>query len=136
MYQFSDFETVKALPDTTTVQELSRAIGLSLSRTYEFLDEAKIPYIQISNRKIMFKEHLLQGLSKKRIFTDVAKLNAITLLPEVFSPQELIPTLRISNGFAYRLVRTMDFPAVVQRRRIVVNKQGFIRWIKEREKYI
>ncbi len=136
MYHFSDFETVKALPDTVTVLELSRAIGLSLSRTYEFLEEAKIPYLQISKRKVMFKEHLLQGLSQKRIFTDVANLKAIASLPEVFSPQELILALRVSNGFVYRLVRTPGFPSAIAHRRIVVDKQGFIRWIREKEKNI
>ena len=73
MYLFSDFASVQALPDVVTVQQLSQAIGLSPSRTYELLDEAEIPYLSLEKRKILFKEHLLQGLSGKRVFTDVAK---------------------------------------------------------------
>lgn len=136
MYQFSDFASVQALPDVVTVQQLAQAIGLSPSRTYEILDEAKIPYLRIYKRKIIFKEHLLQGLSNNRIFTDVAGLNAIKTLPEVFSPKYLITALGVSNGFAYTLVRSPGFPAVMQRDRIIISKQGFIRWIRKNELYI
>ena len=135
MYHFSDFETVMALPDVVSATELAKAIGLSATRTYQLLDELRIPYLKVSKRKIIFKEHLLQGLSKKRIFTDVAKLNAIALLPEVFPPIRLQKALGISNGFAYTLVRSPGFPAVFDRKRIVVSKQGFIRWIRENELY-
>ena len=134
LYHFSDFASVQALPDVLTVPQLSDAIGLSPSRTYELLDEEKIPYLALDKRKIIFKEHLLQGLSGKRIFTDVAKLEAIKPLPKAFSPVLLISTLGISNGYAYKLVRTPGFPAVFQRNRIIICKQGFIRWIKENEK--
>jgi hypothetical protein len=136
LYNFSDFDTVKALPDVVNAIELSQAIGLSPARTYQLLDELKIPYLKISKRKIIFKEHLIQGLSNKRIFTDVAKLNAVVSLPEVFSPKLLQKALGISNGFAYNLVRTPGFPAVIDRDRIIVNKQGLIRWIKTNELYI
>ncbi len=136
MYQFSDFETVQALPMVTTVQELSKAIGFSEPRLRTFLDEERIPYMQLGKKKVMFREHLLQGLSKKRIFTDVAKLTAIVDLPEVFCPKALMTALRISNGFAYELVRTPGFPAVFERNKIVISKQGFIRWIKANEKNI
>ncbi len=136
MYHFSDFETVKALPSVTTATELSRAIGLSPARTYQILDERKIPYLALTKRKILFKEHLLQGLSGKRIFTDVAKLATIDPLPEVFCPKKLITALRISNGTAYELARSPGFPAVLERNRIVISKQGFIRWIRANEKYL
>jgi len=136
LYRFSDFASVQALPDVVTVANLAKAIGLSLSRTYELLDEERIPYLSLCKRKIIFKEHLLQGLSGKEIFTDVAKLEAIKSLPEVFSPASLISALGISNGYAYTLVRTPGFPAVFQRNRIIICKQGFIRWIKENEKHI
>lgn len=136
MYRFSDFASVQALPDVLTVANLAKAIGLSLSRTYELLDEERIPYLSLYKRKIIFKEHLLQGLSGKKIFTDVANLETIKSLPEVFSPALLISALGISNGYAYTLVRTPGFPAVFQRNRIVICKQGFIRWIKENEKHI
>lgn len=136
MYLFSDFASVQALPDVVTVQQLSQAIGLSPSRTYELLDEAEIPYLSLEKRKILFKEHLLQGLSGKRIFTDVAKLEVIRPLPEAFSPKRLIAALGISNGYAYTLVRSPGFPAVFVRNRIIINKNGFIRWIKENERHI
>lgn len=90
--------------------------------------------LMLDKRKIIFKEHLLQGLSGKRIFTDVAKLEAIKPLPEVFYPKFLISALGISNGYAYSLVRTPGFPAVFQRNRIIINKQGFIRWMVEWKK--
>ena len=133
MYNFSDLTTVKALPDVMAATELSAAIGLSIARTYQILDELRIPYLKISKRKIIFKEHLLQGLSGKRIFTDVAKLNVIVHLPEVFSPRALQYALGVSNGFAYNLVRTPGFPAVFDRTRIIVSKEGLIRWIRENE---
>ena len=136
MYLFSDFASVQALPDVVTVPQLSQAIGLSPSRTYEILDEAQIPYLSLVKRKIIFKEHLLQGLSGKRIFTDVAKLAIIKPLPETFSPKLLITAFRISNGYAYSLVRTPGFPAVFERNRIIISKQGLIRWIRENEKHI
>lgn len=135
LYHFSDFDTVNALPDVVSATDLSKAIGLSTVRTYQLMDELRIPYLKIAKRKIMFKEHLVQGLSGNRIFTDVAKLNAIVLLPEVFSPKRLQSALGISNGFAYSLVRTPGFPAVLDRDRIVVSKQGFIRWIRNNELY-
>lgn len=134
MYSFADFETVKALPNVVTVKELAEAIGISETRTYEILEEQKIPYMKIGTRKIMFREHLLQGLSRKRIFTDVAELSAIRTLPKLFSPKRLIMALGISNGYAYDLVRTPGFPAVLERNRIVVNKAGLIRWIQEQER--
>ncbi len=134
MYSFTDFETVKALPDVVTAKQLADAIGMSLSRTYEVLDEKRIPYMKYGKRKIMFKEHLLQSLSGKRIFTDVAALNAIRPLPKVFSPKRLIKALGISNGYAYDLVRTPGFPAVLERNRIVISKAGLIRWIHEQER--
>ena len=133
MYNFSDLTTVKALPDVMAATELSAAIGLSIARTYQVLDELSIPYLKISKRKIIFKEHLLQGLSGKRIFTDVAKLNVIVHLPEVFSPKALQYALGVSNGFAYNLVRTPGFPAIFDRNRIIVSKEGLIRWIRENE---
>ena len=136
MYLFSDFASVQALPDVVTVQQLSQAIGLSPSRTYELLDEAEIPYLSLEKRKILFKEHLLQGLSGKRVFTDVAKLEVIRPLPEAFSPKRLIAAVGISNGYAYTLVRSPGFPAVFVRNRIIISKNGFIRWIKENERHI
>ena len=133
MYRFSDLATVKALPDVISATELAAAIGLSAARTYQVLDELRIPYLRISKRKVIFKEHLIQGLSDNRIFTDVAKLNVIMHLPEVFSPKCLQTALGISNGFAYNLVRTPGFPAVFDRTRIIVSKEGLIRWIRENE---
>ena len=133
MYSFADFETVKSLPDVVTVKELAEAIGMSATRTYEILEEGNIPYMKIGIRKIMFREHLLQGLSKKRIFTDVAELSAIRTLPKVFSPRRLTKALGISNGNAYTLVRTPGFPAVFERNRIVISKAELIRWIREHE---
>lgn len=133
MYRFSDLATVKALPDVMSATELSAAIGLSAARTYQILDELRIPYLRIYKRKVIFKEHLIQGLSEKRIFTEVAKLNVIAHLPEVFSPKCLQTALGISNGFAYNLVRTPGFPAVFDRNRIIVSKEGLIRWIEKNE---
>ena len=133
MYHFTDLATVKARPAVMSATELSAAIGLSAARTYQILDELRIPYLRIYKRKIIFKEHLIQGLSGKRIFTDVAKLNVIVHLPEVFSPKCLQTALGISNGFAYNLVRTPGFPAVFDRNRIIVGKEGLIRWIEKNE---
>ncbi len=134
MYSFADFETVKALPDVVTVKELAEAIGISETRTYEILEEQKIPYMKIGTRKIMFKEHLIQGLSRKRIFSDVAELSAIRTLPKVFSPRRLTKALGISNGNAYTLVRTPGFPAIFERNRIVISKAELIQWIREHER--
>lgn len=78
MYSFADFETVKALPDVVTAKQLANAIGMSLSRTYEVMDEKRIPYMKYGKKKIRFKEHLLQSLSG----TDVTALNAIRPLPQ------------------------------------------------------
>ncbi len=134
MYQFSDFQTVQSLPNVTTVQELSDALGFSLPRVRLLIDEVKIPYLQLGRKKIIFKEHLLQALSKKRIFTDVALLSAIVDLPDVFCPKALIKAFRISNGFAYEIVRTPGFPAAYVRNGIMIDKQGLIRWIRANEK--
>lgn len=79
---------------------------------------------------------MLQGLSCKRVFTDVAKLEVIKPLPEAFSPKLLITAFRISNGYAYSLARTPGFPAVFERDRIIISKQGLIRWIRENEKHL
>ena len=54
MYHFSDFATVKDLPDVVTIPELSQAIGLSPARTYQILDERRIPYIRIQKRIINY----------------------------------------------------------------------------------
>ena len=136
MYGFSNFKTVHNLPDIVTIQELSYAIGLSRSRTYQFMDDRKIPYIRIQKRIIIFKEHLLEGLSEQRIFTDASKLNALADLPEVFCPKYLAPAFRISRALAYNIVHLPGFPAVMERDRIIVDKQGLIRWIRKNEKYI
>lgn len=136
MYCLADFETVQALPDVLSVPMLSKAIGLSASRTYEFLDEERIPYLSLDKRKIIFKEHLIQGLSGKRVYTEISNLSVIKYLPNVFSPVWLKPVLGISNGYAYTLIRTPGFPVVFTRNRMHISKQGFIQWIKANEKYI
>ena len=118
MYSFSDFETVKELPDVVGVRQLAESIGMSVSRTYELIDERKIPYMKIG----------------KRIFTDVAELRAVKPLPKVFAPSRLIDALGISNGNAYVLVRTPGFPAVLERNRIIVSKAGFIEWVRKEER--
>lgn len=135
MYSFTDFQTVSALPNIVTVADLSMAIGLSRPRIYSYLDEERIPYIMLNSKRVMFKEHLLQGLSGKRIYTDVAKLEVIKPLPNVFSPRELMSVFGISHGLAYELTRNIDFPAVITRNRIIVSKQGLIGWIRKNEKY-
>lgn len=135
LYHFSDFATVQALPNVISVTELSKAIGLSIPSTHALLDQEKIPYLKIAKRKIIFKEHLLQGLSGKRMFTDVAKLNALADLPDVFPPNRLQAALGISHGFAYSLSQTPGFPAAFLRNRIVVSKQGLIAWIRTNELY-
>lgn len=124
-----------SIPDKLQQIIISKAIGLSATRMYQLLDEAKIPYLRISKRKIIFKEHLLQGLSGKRIFTDVAKLNAIANLPDVFKPSLLQKALGISHGFAYSIAQTPGFPVVKIRGRMVINKQGLICWIRKNELY-
>ena len=136
MYSFLNFETVQKLPDIVTILELSQAMGLSRSRTYQLLDERRIPYIRIQKRIIIFKEHLLQGLSQQTIFTDAAKLRAISNLPDVFPPNRLVKAFRISHGLPYTLSHYPGFPAAIERDRIIVDKNGSIRWIKKNEKYI
>ena len=136
LYHFSDFSTVQELPDVITIPELAKAIGLSQARTYKLMDERMLPHIRIQKRIIIFKEHLIQSMSNKEIFTDVAKLNALASLPEVFPPNRLMAAFRISHGFAYTLVHLPGFPAVMERDRIIVSKQGLIRWIQSNEKYI
>ena len=124
-------EAIKpALAATTVVDEKEHVVSFEGTADK---DAVRIPYLKISKRKIIFKEHLLQGLSGKRIFTDVAKLNVIVHLPEVFSPKALQYALGVSNGFAYNLVRTPGFPAIFDRNRIIVSKEGLIRWIRENE---
>ena len=136
MYNFLDFETIHALPDVVRIPELSSAIGLSTARTYQLLDEKRIPYIRIDKRIILFKEHLLQRLSKTSVYTDASKLNALADLPDVFPPHRLVEAFRISHGLAYTWAHLPGFPAVMERDRIIVDKQGLIRWIKRNENYI
>lgn len=136
LHSFSSFETIQALPDIVTILELSQAIGLSHARTYQLLDERKIPYIRIQKRIIIFKEHLLEGLSQQPFYTDASKLNALANLPEVFPPNRLVEAFRISHGLAYIIAHSPGFPAVMERDRIIVDKHGLIRWIKKNEKYI
>lgn len=136
MYRFSDFASVRALPNVLSVTELSEAIGLSIPSTHALLKQEKIPHLIVARRKIIFKEHLLQGLSKERVFTDVAKLKALADLPDVFPPNRLQVALGISHGFAYSLSKTPGFPATSFRNRIVVSKQGLIVWIRQNEVYM
>ena len=70
--------------------------------------------------------HLLEGLSGKNIFTDVAKLKVIVNLPKVFAPCHLKGVFGISTGYSYTVVRLPDFPATYTRNCFVVNKQGLI----------
>ena len=135
MYSFVDFDTVQNLPDVLADKELAAAIGLSISRTHELLDEMRIPYVRLGKRKVIFKEHLLEGLSGKNIFTDVAKLKVIVNLPKVFAPCHLKGVFGISTGYSYTVVRLPDFPATYTRNCFVVNKQGLIEWIRKKEIY-
>lgn len=135
MYAFSDLDTVRELPDVLSVTKLSAAIGLSISRAHELMDEMRIPYLKLGKRKVIFKEHLIEGLSGKSSLTDVEKLNVIKSLPKNFPPRYLIKVFSISNGNAYMVVRTPGFPAVFNRNRVVVNKQGLIEWIRKNERY-
>ncbi len=134
MYSFSDFSTVKELPDVMTAAQLSAAIGLSLTQTYRYIKKVKIPYVQISKRKIIFKEHLLQAMKGATCFTDVAELKAIKDLPEVFGPRALKSALHISYGFANTISKYPGFPSVVVGSRTIINKQRFIQWIRENQK--
>ena len=134
MYTFADFETVKELPDVLNVKMLADAIGLSISRTYEIIDERKIPYLAIGKRKIIFKKHLLQRLSSSIILSSMAEVEPIKSLPKVFNPKRLTEALGISNGNAYVLVRTPGVPAVLERNRIIISKAGLIDWITKNEK--
>ena len=134
MYSFSDFSTVKDLSDVMTVSQLSAAIGLSLTQTYRYIEKVKIPYVQISKRKIIFKEHLLQAIKGSTRFTDVAELKAIKDLPEVFSPRALKSSLHISFGFANTISKYPGFPSITMGSRIIVNKPGFIQWIRDNQK--
>lgn len=136
MYTYADFSTVQELPDVVNISRLSEAIGLSTSRTYEIIRDIEIPHLKLGKKIIIFKEHLIETLSGKRIFTSVSNLNAIIRLPKVFNPKRLQGALGISNGTAYMLVREPGFPAVFSRNRIVVSKSGFIDWIRENEKNI
>lgn len=82
MCSFTDF----ALPDVLAAGGLSAAIGLSIARTHELLDDMRIPYLRLGKRKVIFKGHLLEGLSGRNIFTDVSKLKVIVDLPKTFVP--------------------------------------------------
>ena len=64
----------------------------------QFIDEQMAPIfdylhdvenIRIQKRMIIFKEHLLQGLSDQETYTDAAKLRARDSLPDVFPPKSL-----------------------------------------------
>jgi len=135
---FDDFTKLSNITKCCTLNDpgLSQAIGLSHARTYQLLDERKIPYIRIQKRIIIFKEHLLEGLSQQSLYTDASKLNALVNLPEVFPPNRLVEAFRISHGLAYIIAHSPGFPAVMERDRIIVDKHGLIRWIKKNEKYI
>lgn len=134
MYTYADFSTVKELPDIVHVNQLSEALGLSVSRTYEIIQDIGIPHLKLGKRFIIFKEHLIETLSGKRIYTSVNNLNAIKGLPKVFNPKRLRDALGISNGTAYVLVREPGFPAAFSRNRIVISKTGFVDWIRTNEK--
>ena len=136
MYSYLDFETIHALPDVVRIPELSTAIGLSQARTYQLLDEKQIPYIRIQKRMMIFKEHLLRGVSCRETYTDAAKLRALDSLPDVFPPNRLVEAFRISHGLAYTIAHLPGFPAVLERDRIILDKHGLIRWIRRHEKYI
>ena len=136
MYSYLDFETIHALPDVVRIPELPTAIGLSQARTYQLLDEKRIPYIRIQKRIIIFKEHLLQGLSDQETYIDAANLRALDSLPDVFPPHRLVEAFRISHGLAYTIAHLPGFPAVMERDRIIVDKHGLIRWIRRNEQYI
>ncbi len=126
MYKFSDFDTVKELPNAVKISELGEAIGLSLTRTYEFVEDMKIPCFYVGQRKILFKEHILQNFDTYMSYTELSQLKAIRGLPRVFNPKYLIFALRISHGLAYDIAKFVGFPAVHTRNRIVINKQDFI----------
>ena len=136
MYSYLDFETIHALPDVVRIPGLSTAIGLSQARTYQLLNKKQIPYIRIQKRIIIFKEHLLQGLSDQETYTDTAKLRALASLPDVFPPNRLVEAFRISHGLAYTIAHLPGFPAVMERDRIIVDKHGLIRWIRRNIQYI
>ncbi len=136
MYSFSDFSTVKELPDVMTVLQLATAIGLSDSCTYRYIKKKKIPYVQIERRKIIFKEHLLQAIKGSTRFTDVAELKAIKELPKVFGPCALKPALHISYDFAYKISRYPGFPSIEEGRRIIICKTDFVEWLREHLKNI
>ena len=73
----------------------------------------------------------MKGLTR---FTDVTELKAIKDLPEVFSPRALKSSLHISIGFANTISKYPDFPSITMGSRIIVNKPGFIQWIRDNQK--
>ena len=134
MYKYTDFDTIKELPDTVKASELAEAMGISLARVYDYIEVKKMPYVLINRRKVLFKEHILQNLDGYTEYTEISKLKAINDLPKVFNPMKMREALRISAAFAYDLTRYPGFPAVCPRNRVVVNKQGFITWIEDHMK--
>ncbi len=134
MYKFSDFDTVQELPNVVNMKELSEAVGLSLTRTYELVSEMKMPVFQTGKKKFMFKEHILQCFDGCPFYTPVAELKAIRGLPRVFNPKYLMISLKVSHGYAYQLASTPGFPVAIIRGRYVVNKQGLIKWLEEHAK--
>ncbi len=52
-------------------------------------------------------------------------------IPLVFGPQELAKILGISRSKAYELVNQSDFPRYRYGRRIIIQKDHFIKWLNE-----
>ena len=123
----------EAFAGKTTIDGCKKLSDEDFKVFYDYT-ESIIGDSAFKNRRSTILNFLLY--TNKEIFTDVAKLNALASLPEVFPPNRLMAAFRISHGFAYTLVHLPGFPAVMERDRIIVSKQGLIRWIQSNEKYI
>lgn len=55
----------------------------------------------------------------------------INELPDVFGPRELAMVLGVAQGAGYELAQQEDFPSFRIRRKLLITKSGFQKWLEE-----
>lgn len=55
-------------------------------------------------------------------------------LPDVFGPRELARFLGVQQAMGYELAKRQDFPAIRLGKKILINKQSFLRYWETQEK--
>lgn len=110
-----------------TVQEVSRALGVSVHTVYRLINSGELIALKISPRKTVIKaEELERYINRKQ--------EVVVIMKEILTRKEVMEALKIGRSTFYKLLQTGELKGFKEGNRYKVPMESIEEYIEKRMK--